>query len=177
MIRGLEARHLWTPPGAAEPAIVLNEVVDDAGAPVFPRFKLEEIGGLMSLGEVEEANDPKVGADGENPRLARRRGKSPSYAGLVQARSADSLREAEAELRAALEDVSAEGRMDVTLHPLHPKYATEEPKFYLARALGADIGDAQGEPNVTTFGYERGFVVAFRMSDPHYFDAEGGEYA
>jgi hypothetical protein len=177
MIRGLEARHLWTPPGAEEAALTLNERVDDEGTPTFPHYSLEEIGGLMGLGDVEEANDPKVGEDGENPRLARRRGKSVSYAGLVRARSLDDLREAEADLRAAFEDVSAEGRMDVVLHPLHPKYETELAKFYLARALGLECGDIQGEPTVTTFGFERGFVVGLRMSDPHYFDAEGGEYA
>lgn len=177
MIRGLEARHLWTPPGLAEPALTLNKRIDDSGDVVFPHYRVDEIGGLMGLGDIEEANDPKVGADGENARLTRRRGKSVSYSGLVRARSGDDLREAEADLRAAFEDATAEGRMDVVLHPMHPKFGSELPKFYLARALGLECGDVQGPPTATTFGFERGFVLGLRMSDPHYFDSEGGEYA
>lgn len=156
----------------ALPALTLNLLEDEDGDPVWPRYKLVEVGGLMGLGDAEEINDPKVGQTGENPRLSQRRGKTVSYVGAVQARSLRDLRLAEAALRAAFADCTRQGLMDVTPHPDNPEFLDDPPKFYEARALGVELVDVQGPPTVTTFGFERTFILGLRMADPRYFDDE-----
>lgn len=177
MIWGLEGHHAWTPPGALEPAIVLNRSHDDAGKPIWPRYTLVEVPGLMGLGDAEAINDAKVGRPGENARLSQRRGKSVGYVGMVQARSLRALRLAESALREAFADCATEGRMDVSPHPGNVEFEDDPPKFFFARALGLDDPDAQGPPTAKTFGYERTFVLGLRMSDARYFDDETFSHA
>ncbi len=167
MIWGIEGRHAWTPPGADEPAIVLGRELDDAGVRVWPHLKLDRISGLHSLGDSEDRRDPRIGQIGEITRHSKRRGKTVTYEGRIRARSLKTLREAEADLRAAFAEQEAEGRMDVTPHPLNTEFAGEPAKFFTARALGIDIIDRQEQR-----GYTRFFVLALRLGDPRYFDDE-----
>jgi hypothetical protein len=147
--------------------IVLGRAHDDAGEPVWPRFKLQRITGLGSTGEAEDNRDRPPGQNRETPRLSRRRGKSVVYEGEVKARSLLELREAEAMFSAAFDGLETEGRMDVSWHPLLAEFAAVPAKFYEARALTADIVDVQG-----TTQWDRPFVVGLRMSDRRYFDEE-----
>lgn len=164
MLLGIEARHAWTPPGASEPAITLNRIKDDAGAPVWPRYRVRRISGLMGLGEPEDQRDRPVGRLGEIVRRSNRRGKTAVFEGAIQARTLLELREAEADLRAAFNDLEGEGRMDVTPHPDNAALAAVPPVFYEARALTCDIIDVQGGRT-----WERLFVVGLRLGDPRYF--------
>lgn len=166
-IWGIEGIHAWTPPGASEPAIELGRVKDDLGVLVWPRYKLRVVSGLMSLGDPEDNRDAPVGRIGEISRLAYRRGKTVVYEGTIKARTLLELREAEADLRAAFADQSAEGRMDVSPHPLDTQWTGVPAKFYEARAMTCEIPD-----NQSTQTWDRNFVVAVRMSDPRYFDEE-----
>jgi hypothetical protein len=165
VIAGLEGIHAWSPPGAIEPAIALGRTHDDSGDPIWPRFKLLRITGLGSKGEQEENADRPVGRPGEISRLSMRRGKSVVYEGELQARSLLALREAEEAFRAAFEDGTTLGRMDVTWHPLLTEFAAVPAKFYEARALTADIIDQQA---ATT--WSRPYVVGLRNLDRRYFD-------
>lgn len=174
---GIEGVHVWFNPPDAEKGLALNHLKDDdSGEPLFPRYEVEAIGGLMGLGDPEDNADPKVGEDGENGRLSRRRGKTVSYTGLVIARSLRDMRVAEAQLRAAFADQSIEGRMLVMPHPDNVEFEDDPPKHYFARSIALECGDEQGPPVSRSFGYERVFVLGLRMHDPRYFDDDGGVY-
>lgn len=167
MIAKIEGIHAWTPPGAVEAAIEMGRTRTDLGAPVWPRFKLERITGLGSMGEPEDNRDRPVGRGNEIARLSKRRGKTVVYEGTLQARSLLELREAEVLFAAAFDDEDTEGRMDVSWHPLLTAFAAVPAKFYEARAMTADIIDTQ-----STTQWDRPFVVGLRMGDRRYFDEE-----
>lgn len=171
MIGKSEAIHAWTPPGAAEPAIELGRVKDDAGALIFPCFTIKRLTGFGSVGDPEDNRDRPPGQQREQPRKSLRRGKTITYEGTLKARSLLELREAEALFTAAFDDLSAEGRMDAFWHPkllaARPAFAAIPPKFYEAKALTADIIDTQESQ-----GWWRSYVVGLRMSDRRYFDEE-----
>lgn len=164
-IGGIEALHSWTPPGASEPAVVLGEITDVKGLPLFPRFKLTRITGLTSLGESEDNRDKRVRSIGEIARLSKRRGRSIVYEGEIIANGLLQLREAESMLREAFADQTSEGRMDLAAHPDNKELAGQSAKFFEARALNVDIIDAQASKR-----YSRPFVVGLRTSDPRVFD-------
>lgn len=166
MILGIEARHSWTPTGAVKPAVTLNEIRDDEGSEVWPRFRLRRVSGLHGIGDPEDRRDPKVGGIGEIPRLSQRRGRTPTYEGAIQARTLAELREGAQTLRDAFSGMG-EGRMDVSAHPDNPELESLPSVFYEARALTCEIPDAQA-----TKRYQRLFVIALRQSDPRHFDEE-----
>lgn len=156
-IPGLEGRHEWNG------AVVLND------RSVWPRYKLNRITGLHSLGDPEDRRENAVGRVGELPRRSRRRGKTIVYEGQVQARSLADLRLASAELRAAFADQEAEYQMLVT----HAPEYSDASYFFWARALQCEIPDVQGSPFGASMGFERDFAIGVRVSDPRHYDAEG----
>jgi hypothetical protein len=158
-IGGIEALHGWRPPGASEPAVTLGE----------GPYRIIEITGLSSLGDSEDNRDLLVGAVGERARPSERRGKTVAYVGRIEAETLLELREAEAALRAAFADETAEGRMDLAAHPDNVELAGQTPKFYEARALNCDIPDVQA-----TKRFWRPFVIGLRAGDPRVWDAETG---
>jgi hypothetical protein len=166
MIAGIEGIHAWTPPGAGAAAVELGRIIDNAGTKIWPHFTIDRLTGLMSTGEAEDNRDRPPGRGIEIPRRSVRRGKTVVYEGRIRARSLLQLREAEAALRAAFDDNSAEGRMDVDWHVLFTAASAIPAKFYEARALPCEIEDVQGGEK-----YERSYVVGLRMGDRRYWDA------
>jgi len=152
--------------------ITLGNVYDDAGAVQWPHYKLKAVTGLIGLGDAEDNRDRPPGRVGELARLSQRRGKAITYEGWIRAKNLRQLREADERLRQAFANVEAEGRMDVSPHPLNPDFPGEPKKFYEARPLGAEVVDTQD-----TMRHERRFLVALRMGDPRYFDEVSEKHA
>jgi hypothetical protein len=170
MIAGVEGIHAWTPPGAGAVALELNRIFADDGSPVWPRFKVKRVIGLMGNGEPEDNRDRPPGRPIEIPRRSERRGKTVVYEGVIQARTLLQLREAESTLRAAFDDLEGEGRMNVSWHPLLEAFADVPPKYFEARSTsGVEIADVQEAE-----GWERSFVIGLRMGDRRYFDETSG---
>lgn len=161
-VGGIEALHSFTRPGETEPAITLGKGL----------FRLLEITGLGSIGEVELNSDARVGAIGENIRPSDERGKSLAYVGRIMATSLLELREAEAELRGALAGWRREGRIDIAPHPDNVELAGQAPKFYEAKVVSCDVIDKQA-----TKSWNRNFVIGLRMGDPRVFEEGDEAYA
>lgn len=162
MLPGVEGIFDWTPPGAAEPAITLN---DRSG--VSPWFKVIRITGLHSIGDAEDNRDPRIGGLGEITRPSQRRGKSCTFEGSIQAASLRELREARDTLAAAFSDLTREGRMDCVWAAGNVEFEDAPPVFFEARALLAEVVEEQG-----TKGWNRPFVIGLRLGDPRHFDEE-----
>jgi hypothetical protein len=172
MLPGIEGIHRWTPPGESEPAVALGERTDAEGNPIWPWFKIRAIPGLRSQGEPEDNADPKVGGLGLTPRRGERRGRTIAYECTIKARSLRELREAEDTLQAAFADISSLGRMDCGWHALNKEFEDAPPVFYEAKCLTCDIPDQQ-----EVKGWDRLFVIGFRLYDPRYFDATDSTFA
>ncbi len=165
MFPGIEGRHAWIPPGEDDPVIVLNKPVNDAGnADVWPCFKVRRVTGLYSLGDPQDVRDNRVGADGEIPRMSRRRGKTVVYEGTIKARTRLELLTARDTLIAAFNDMTGEGTMVGSWHPLNTEFDGEDPRYFKARALTCEVIDEQ-----TTTKHERPFVLSLRMSDAKFY--------
>lgn len=134
----------------------------------FPWYQLKLISGLHSLGDPEDRRDSPVRREGEIPRLSYRRGKTVTYEGLIKARTLLQMRQAEESLRTAFASEEREGRMDVAPHPLNPEFVGIPRKYYEGRSLGVEIIDQQNTPN-----FWRQFMVAVRLSDAKFYEAEG----
>jgi hypothetical protein len=149
------------------PAVELGQRVDEFGDELWPRFKLQRIGGLHSIGDPEDNRDPRVGGLGEIARPSQRRGKTGTFEGVLEARTLLELREGRDLLAAAFSDLSREGRMDCSWHPDNAEFAGQPPVFFEARPLLVEVFEEQ-----RTKGYNRPFVVGLRQGDPRHFDEE-----
>lgn len=162
MIGKLEARHAWSG------GVTLNRKVDDAGVAVWPRYELQRIGGLGSLGDIDDQRRDRIGRRGELPLPALRRGKTVTYEGEILARTLLELRTAEQALLAAFDPVTyagaQEGRMDVTAHPDAVGLLPGLARFFRGRPLSCSVEESQGKPD-----WRRGFAVALRMADPRVY--------
>ena len=159
-ILGREAIVKWTAPDATE--FEMNRIRDDSGDPVRPYVKLRRVG-HASLGDAPDNRDPLVGADGEVPRLSRRRGKTVPYEGIIRAESVRELREYQAEIRQAFSDRNSEGRVDVIPHPLATDLAGMD-RYFNARVIGLEMEDVRD-----TQRFESTFVLGLRLSDARYW--------
>lgn len=173
MIWGKSGRHAWTPPSGT-PTAIINRLLDDAGDPLFPRFKCDKITGLQSLGEPADRADSRVGAIGEIPRRSYRRGKTITYEGWIQDRTETGVLEFAEDLRAAFADTSHEGRMDVTKHPLRVAPG-DVAKYFLGTPLALEIDD--NRPRAANGLFELAAVLAIRNHDGRYFADLTGETA
>jgi hypothetical protein len=172
MLPGLEGIFQWTPPGAEEVAIVLNQRTKGAlgeepkSDEVWPWFKVERISGLHDLAAAEDNRDARVGAPGSIARPSKRREKSVTFEGTVMARTLRELRQARDLLAAGFAEVDAEGRMDCSWHPDNDEFAEDPPVFFEARSVLATVPEQQGKKN-----YNRPFVIGLVMGDGRHFDA------
>jgi len=139
VIWGTEAIHSWFPAGEEIAAAALNERFDSSGDPLFPRVKIREIGGLFGLSDGTDLVDAPTNRDGETPRRSRRRGKTITYEGLVEALSVPSWQQYAADLRSAFFGLT-DGRMQAALHTLNPNDASLA-RYYDGRAITLEIGD------------------------------------
>jgi hypothetical protein len=151
-IPGLGARHVW------RELVTLGEWVG------YPRYKLRTIEGLHSLPDIEDLRDTPQSRIGEIPRPGRRRGKTIAYSGVVLAQSSPSLREAVSGLGGALagEEELPEGKMRIV--PV-----TGSAFYYWARVAQFSCDEAPVNSNRPSRGWERGFTLALRLSDPRFY--------
>lgn len=168
MLRGRDGVHQWESPGGL--TIVLNELDDlSTGDAVYPRFRLVDVD--HGYPEAGDNSDKRVGAAGSIPRASYRGPRTHVYTIEVYGRTIDELREGEQTLRGAFFDQSAEGRMDVNLHPLHDDYDAGNNRFFNARAMaltpGTDAPDSDLSPSL---GFRREWVLALRNHDGRYFE-------
>jgi hypothetical protein len=180
-IWGVEGIHLWIPPtlvasfttaqwatgstSGAYPLILNKRKNNAATANLFPQYKVEKIGGMMSIGESGDVRDGKVGGEGEIPRRSFRGGKTITFEGLVRATTRPLLRTAEAALRAAFNDQNGEGLLISKPHPAAPDAASGTVyRYQRARAMACEIDDEiKFSPHrLDTRGHESTFVVALR---------------
>ncbi len=169
MFPGIDGEHRWYPPGSGSVAVTLNQKFEaDGHTRIWPWFKVDRVTGLYSLGDPQDVRDNRVGADGEITRLGRRRGKTVVYEGTIKARTRRELLECRDLLAAAFEDMTGEGIMVGAWQGWNPDLGTEEPRYFLGRALACEIVDEQ-----TTRSHERPFVVSIRLSDPHFYVVSG----
>lgn len=164
LLPGVEGIFAWTPPGDTEPAVELNRLKADDGSPVWPRYRVKRITGLNGTGEPESNYDRPPGRALEIPRRSERRGKTAVFEGLIEARTLVQLREAEADLRAAFDALSGEGRIDAFWHPLLEDFEDVPPKYFEARSLTCEIAEVQESKTWT-----RSFVIGLRLGDRRYF--------
>lgn len=165
MIAGVEGRHAWWPPGAAQAAATLGYVKDDAGAQVYPRVKLKSVSG-GGLGDPTDVADPIIGTFGEVARPTNRRGKTRTYTGVIEALSLLDFETYRDELAAAMADQSPGGKMVVSWHPLYRQSPLHGDKVEYARAMGLEIGD----PLESVYPFTGMFIAAFRNHDGRHFD-------
>jgi hypothetical protein len=167
MPMGLEGWHTWTSPSGL--VIVLGKTDDGTAAlvPIYPCYSVRRIGGLASLAEVEDLRDPLIAEDGEVPYPSALRGRTVTYEGMIRARSAAVLRQAEEALRVAFSELDAEGQVLISAHP----QAASPPAslYYSARALSVEVDDEAGQPHNPTLGWQRAYAVALRQSDPRFY--------
>jgi len=169
MFPGIDGEHRWYPPGSGDVAVILNQKFDTDGTTrIWPWFKVTRVTGLWSLGDPQDVRDNRVGADGEIPRLSRRRGKTVVYEGVIKARSRLELIECRDELAAAFEDMTGEGTMVGSWHGENEDLGGEDARYFRGRALTCDVVDEQ-----TSQKHERPFVVSIRLSDPNFFIVDG----
>jgi hypothetical protein len=160
------AEFHWTPPGASEVAAVLNRTIDESGNTVFPHVEITGIPGLQDLAEPGSAAHKRVGRRGEVPRRNFRGGKSPLYTGIIRARTERELEEYRAELRAAFEDQSAEGRMDHIPRTAGGLYTADDARFFNASTRGLEMAEASPGGGL----WRASFVLALRNHDGRYFE-------
>jgi hypothetical protein len=152
---GLEGRHRW------DDKITLND------KSAWPRYNCQRITGLYSLGDAENLSDAPVGRSGEIPRRSFRRGKTISYEGNVEARSARELRGAIRDLKAAFADLATEKQMSITPHASYSAGST----YFFARAMDCSVvEELVVGPSHRTRGHMRPFAVSVRASDQRYYD-------
>lgn len=159
------------------PSVRLNYNVDDAGTPVYPRYKLDTIGGLYGGGDSGDRRDSRVGAQGEIPRTSKRRGKTITYTGLIQAQDRGDLEGAAQALLDAFDDQDSEGLMVVTPHPTYD--SSGHFRYFNAKALIVDVTDQLASPFRVTRGHEWPFVVSLRNARAggvSYYDQDGVGY-
>lgn len=152
-IAGLEAVHTW------DERVTLNELVS------FPRIKLDKITGLGGTPDQPIQQDSLIGRIGEIPRFAVKRGRTITYEGSVQGRD-------RVETRGLL------GLMAYGFAPMDERQMV----VTLNASLGGDTYTWRGRvldyqpseeivsgPSLNTRGWERPFVVSFRLSDPRFY--------
>lgn len=171
MLPGLEGIFQWTPPGAEDVAVVLNQRTkgalgeEPADDEVWPWFKVDRISGLHDLATAEDNRDARVGGPGSIARPGQRREKSITFEGWVMARTLREQRQGRDMLAAAFAESKAEGRMDCTWHPDNEEFDEDPPVFFEARPVLATVPEVQDAKN-----YNRRFVIALVQGDPRHFD-------
>jgi hypothetical protein len=133
----------------------------------MPRAKLRRIGGLYGSADATDNADVLVATDGEVPRRSRRRGKTITLEGFLEAPTLREWAELSAQMREAFHDVLTEGRFDVVWHPLNTAFDDAGSRYFDARPLGLEIADPIEAQSV----YRGSFVVAARNHDGRYFDS------
>lgn len=151
MIPGREATHTW------DGALVLNDRLTGAA---WPRYKVDQIGGLRGLADFTPDAEAAQGKLGEIPRTAQRAGRTITYEGRIIARDVAELRAGQATLLAAFQGTS-ERRMTIATQPGYTPAAT---RYFDARAVSADAPEELVRPVQSLF------MVALRLSDPRLYD-------
>lgn len=154
---GLEARHVWE----LLPSFPLN-------GPNFtiPVIRLDRIGGMYSLGEIEDLRASRTGAIGEIVYPSLMRGKTVTYEGRVIGTTLQTMRQWITLLRNAFTDTVNERRM--TIHP-DPLYGTGD-FYFMARPMAFECDEEQiYAATRRPSGFQRNFILTLRMSDPRFY--------
>lgn len=140
----------------------------------WPHYHVRRIPGLNRGGDFDAQADSATQRTGEVPREGERAGKTMSYEGTIKARSMLSLRQAISNFEAVFYD-TGEGTFAHNPHPDYPGSDLPTRTFH-ARVLEAAVEDEQAaDPHRETFGYERGFTLSVRLSDPRYYHPDETE--
>lgn len=168
MLRGRDGVHTWTSPD--DLTLRLNELDSiSTGAAVWPRFRLVDVS--HGYPEGGDTYHNRVGRSGAVAHPDYRGSRVHSYTIEVMGRTIDELRQGEATLRAAFADQSAEGRMDVGMHPLNPLYDAAEKRYFNAKALALEPGTDAPETDLSPqLGYRREWVLGLRNFEGTYSD-------
>ncbi len=159
-VPGLEATHTWN-----------GQVALNSNQGGMPRFRLDRIGGLHSLPDIEDNREPAQGRIGERAWPSLFRGRTVTYEGRIFAATLNDLRVAESDLKAAF-GTTAEGQMVINYAPGYAPGAGFA-FFYHARCVQLEIPDEQAvAPYALPTPFQRPFVVALRMSDPRFYRSQ-----
>lgn len=134
---------------------------------VWPRYRLIEIPGFKSLGDLEDNRDLPAGRGREIPRRALRRGKAHTYQGVIEART-------QIELDVGIDAMfsACAGTGEALIGVVSKLTGGPAPFNYHARITALDIPESQPEPssiNAVTYGHQRSFSLGVRMSDSRFF--------
>lgn len=131
----------------------------------WPRYRLVDIPGYRSLGDLEDARDLPAGRNREIPRKSLRRGKAFTYQGIIEGRNQDELNQGVDEL------VAACAPTDELLISVTPKLTGEGSFTFTGRVTSIDPPESPPEAAALgrpTYGFERRFALGVRMSDPRF---------
>lgn len=147
---GLQGRHTWNS------TFVLNDLETN-----LPIVKLDRIGGLFSLPELEDKRDLVIGGNGEVTYPSYTKGKTVTYEGHIIARDGQGLYAHRWTMLLAFQDQSNEGTMTITAHPDWGPGAWQ----FNARVMALDIDDeiiATSMDELPT-PYKLHFILSLRM--------------
>jgi hypothetical protein len=161
-VPGIEALHKWTSGHRLAPTVTLN---DYSATPW--RVTLTNIDGLHGRAPIDDARDPHRGRGGSRVGPGREQDRTITYTGVIQAKTAISLRQAEQAIDEAFEERDLEGVMQIIIAG-----AIGTPVDYWAftgRLLSFDPDDQQQHNAQATWPYQRGFTFAVVCSDPRVY--------
>jgi hypothetical protein len=162
-VPGLEAIHKWTSGHRLAPTTTLNHLTPSQ----VSRVKLDNIDGLHGRPEIEDRRQSHLGRHGELIGPAYEPGRTITYTGQIQAKSALELRKREMALNEAFEERLLEGAMQVLIDdqvgtPL-------DYWIFTGRVISFDPDDQQQHNAQATWPYQRGFTLGIRCSDPRVY--------
>jgi hypothetical protein len=130
----------------------------------LPRVRFTEVTGAHSTGDFDADSDPAAGRPGEVPRRGYQRGKSVTFAGVVEAATLPTLRAAVASLTAAASLPRNGGDTTLTVSP-HASWGTIALTLY-GRPVAFSCPEKQQKgPGALPSPYQREFVLTFRARD------------
>lgn len=157
---GLEAAHIWWPPGGGDP-FVINDLTQ------FPRAKCKKITGIHDLPNADNVKRNSTAQLGVKGFPSYPRDKTITYEGRLQAVNQQALSALRQAFRGAFWDRNAYGTMVINPHADYGSIAWA----YNARVLDLTVDDvipfAQLE-NLPS-DYQRDFILSVEMHDPRYF--------
>ena len=173
-VPGLEA--IWTlTPGSPWPSFTMNDWMSPStGLTQIPHTRLQKIVGLNSKAD---ADDPRVALNyqtGEFPFPRIPRGKTLTYTGIVVGSTLSQMRSKLAALEACTESGLAALSQPLggwaMVVAYDPTYDPTGMTFVgYGRPVGFTADDEQLAPMLSPSGYQRGFTLSYRMSDPRWF--------
>ena len=159
---GLEARFVWKGPIGD---FVINDQIANP-----PRAFLRTIGGWRSTADAELPAEKNMAQEGERPRFGLRAGKTLTFEGKIEAKSAAQCRSFADDMLAGFWETTQEYVMEIQVRTAG---AWVTIFTFNARAISVDSPEAQTVgPNRGTYGWERGYVITLRMGIPKFYSTQ-----